>query len=202
MPEPAARESRSRTRRLAADARRARVVDAFIDLVLEGHLPPSTDQVAERAGISMATLFRYFETLDDLRRDAAARTLERFPFFDLPDIGVGPLDARVERFVALRVALWERVQLLARLQRSHALLSHEAAEMVERGRLAMADQLREHFDPELRGLPAAQRENVVATIASLTSVESWEQLRLTHGRSPAQTRRAWSDAIGRMLRTA
>ena len=54
-------------------------LDAFIDLVLEGNLPPNPQQVAERAEISMATFFRYFENLNSLRYDAAARMLEHFP---------------------------------------------------------------------------------------------------------------------------
>ena len=47
-----------------ADAPNAEFIsalDAFIDLVLEGNLPPTPQQVAKRAGISMATFFRYFE---------------------------------------------------------------------------------------------------------------------------------------------
>ena len=183
----------------ASSERRARAIDAFIDLVLEGHLPPTSDQVARRAGISMATLFRYFEKLDDLRRDAAARTLERFPLFQIPEIGLGPRDDRIERFAAVRVAPWEEIHLLARLQRSTTLKDPGAAAMVDFGRRAMADQVREHFSPELRGLTAAKREDAVATIASLTSVESWEQFRNGSGRSPIQTRRAWCRAIDRIL---
>lgn len=199
MPASVASETRSPARRSAPSERRARAIDAFIDLVLEGNLPPSTEQVADRTGISMATLFRYFESLDELRRDAAARTLERFPLLQVPDIGIGPLEARVERFAAMRVELWEQVHLLARLQRSHVLQDAGAAEMVEFGRRVMADQVRQHFDSELRELTPAQRESAVATIASLTSVESWEQFRSSYGRSPVQTRRAWAHAIGRIL---
>ena len=39
----------------------------------------------------------------------------------------------------------------------------------------------------------------LATIAALTSVETWEQFRRSHGRTAAQTRRAWIDAIDRIL---
>ena len=71
----------------AATRRRVRALDAFIDLVLEGKLPPTAEQVAERAGISMATFFRYFETLNTLRYDAAARMLEGFPLLHVPKDG-------------------------------------------------------------------------------------------------------------------
>ena len=201
MSPPVVSAARSTARPTASTERRARAIDAFIDLVFEGHLPPTSEQVAHRAGISMATLFRYFDTLDQLRRDAAARTLERFAFFEVPEIGVGPRAERIERFAAIRVELWESIQLLARLQRSTALQDSGAAEMVDFGRRAMADQIRQHFAPELCSLTAARQEDAVATIASLTSVESWEQFRHAYGRSPMQTRRAWAHAIDSVLRS-
>ena len=86
----------------AAVRRRVSALDAFIDLVLEGNLPPTTDQVAERAGISKATFFRYFESLNALRYGAGARMLERFPLLHVPDPGLGPLRERIARFVSLQ----------------------------------------------------------------------------------------------------
>jgi AcrR family transcriptional regulator len=199
MSETAIRAPDGFQRTPASTRRRVRAIDAFIDLVLEGNLPPTTQQVAERAGISMATLFRYFETLDVMRRDAALRMLERFPLLHVSDVGEGPLRERIERFAAIRVALWEKVHLLARLQRSVVLQDPDAAQMIDFVRGVMADEVREHFAPELRGLTSALRDDAVALIASLTSVESWEQFRHTYGRSPLQTRRAWAQAIDAIL---
>lgn len=183
----------------AATRRRVLALDAFIDLVLEGHFPPTVEQVAERAGISKATLFRYFESLKAMRYSAAARTLERFPLLHVADPGEGPLRERIERFVALRVELWEKVHLLAQLQRTMVLQDPDAARMVDRVRENMVDQVREHFAPELKERSAARRDDAVMLIAVTTSVESWEQFRKTHGRSPLQTRRAWTQAIESLL---
>lgn len=183
----------------AAMRRRVRALDAFIDLVLEGHLPPTAEQVAERAGISKATFFRYFESLNAMRYDAGARMLERFPLLHVAEPGLGPLRDRIERFVSLRVELWEKVHLLARLQRTMVLQDPDAARMVDRVREMMVDQVRQHFAPELRERSAAQRDDAAMLIAMITSLESWEQLRNTYGRSPLQTRRAWGRAIQAIL---
>ena len=183
------------TRPPAVNRRRLCAIDAFIDLVLEGNLPPTPKQVAKRAGISMATFFRYFETLNDMRLSAAARMVERFPLLEVEEIGQGPLRARIDRFVALRVALWEKVNLLARLQRSVVLQDPDAAQMVGDVREVMVNQIRQHFEPELLALTSARREDAVSIIAMLTSVESWEQFRQAYRRSALQTRRAWSNAI-------
>lgn len=180
--------------------RRRLALDAFIDLALEGGLPPTSEDVARRAGISLATLFRYFETLDELRREAAIRMVQRFPrLFLVRDIGVGPRDERIGRFAAIRVELWETIHPLALLLRSNAHHDPGAADLLTFARTSMADQVGRHFADELRELTPAQRDDAVATIASLTSVESWDQFRHAHGRSPAQTRRAWARAIERVL---
>lgn len=161
---------------------------------------PRSERVAERAGISMATLFRYFDTLDDLRQAASRRVTQRFPdLLVIPDMGRGPLAERIATFVALRVQLWETIHPLVRLGRSHAFHDARVAAMVDEGRRLMAGQIRQQFDPELRTLTAAQRDNAIVTIASLTSVESWEQFRRAFGRSALQTRRAWGEALERIL---
>jgi AcrR family transcriptional regulator len=184
------------TRRPGPARRRARAVDAFIDLVLEGHLPPTASQVADRAGISLATLFRFFDTLDQLRHDSAIRMMERFSsLIGVPDIGAGSRDERIRRYTKNRVELHETTNPLALLLRSTALGDPGAAELVGFARGVFADQIRLHFEAELRALPPARREDAVATIATLTSVESWEQFRHAHGRTPVQIRRAWSRAI-------
>jgi AcrR family transcriptional regulator len=183
----------------AAMRRRVRALDAFIDLVLEGNLPPTAEQVAERAGISKATFFRYFESLNAMRYDAGTRMLERFPLLHVSDPGQGPLRERIERFVSLRVQLWEKVHLLARLQRTMVLQDPDAARMVGFVRELMLDQVREHFAPELQERSATQRDDAAALIAMITSVESWEQFRNTYGRSPLQIRRAWTQAIEALL---
>lgn len=183
----------------AAMRRRTRALDAFIDLVLEGHLPPTVDQVAERAGISKATFFRYFESLNAMRCDAVARMLERFPLIHVADPGRGSLRDRIDRFVSLRVALWEKVHRLARLHRTLVLQDPEAARMVDSIREMMVEQVREHFAPELDAYSAARRDETAMLIAMITSVESWEQLRRTCGRSAPQTRRAWTRAIDALL---
>ena len=64
----------------------------------------------------------------------------------------------------------------------------------------MADQARAHFAPELKALPPAFRDDAVATIAALTSVESWDQFRQASERTPQQTKRAWTRTIDGLLR--
>ena len=180
--------------------RRARALDAFIDLVLERNAHPRPEEVAERAEVSIASLYRYFTDLDELRRDAVRRLVERYPdLFRISKIGGGGRQDRIISFTASRLALHETLHPLELLARATSRTDASARRHVDDVRSVMADQIRRHFDAELRTLTPTRIEDTVATIAALTSVETWEQFRRSHGRTAAQTRRAWIDAIDRIL---
>ncbi len=196
-------EPNERRRRPPPSERRLRALDAFIDLVLETGVHPRPENVAERADVSIASLYRYFTDLDELRHDAVARLIERFPdLFLIAEIGIGDRPKRIASFTASRLALHEALHPLELLARAMGRDDPSARTHVDTVRTAMADQVRRHFDTELRTLTPARRHDAVAAIAALTSVESWEQFRCSHGRSPAQVRRAWSTAVDRLLPVA
>ena len=187
------------TRRPSPSERRLRVIDSFLDVLLEGGVP-TADEVAERADVSMATLFRYFTTLDEIRHDAIARVLDRFPhLFTLPDSAASDREQRIRSFVAARLDLHEALHALQLLQRASAVRDPGAAEMVHNGRLGMAEQTRRYFEPELRDLTPARRESLLATLDLVTSVESWQTFRVSFDQPIARTRRAWFDAVDRLL---
>ncbi len=184
-------------RRLRRQRGRQAVIDAMIDLVLEGHTPPSVDQVAERAGVSQASVFRYFVTLDELRHEAIGRYFERFDdLIAIPDIGVGSLSDRVERYVASRDSLYERTAPMARLTRRQSVEVSQFAETLDRLRSIYTSQTTRHFAPELDRFAPEMREQRVAVVAALTSFEGWEQLAMLgpEGRCVA-LRRAIADLL-------
>lgn len=179
------------------------MVDAFIDVVLERGSPPTPEEVADRAGVSRATFFRYFSTLVELRNEAATRVVERFPeLFTIPLVGIGGLDDRIRRFVDSQVQLHETLHPLELLMRSHAAHDAETADFVDAVRRLHADQARQHFEADLHPHGPARRDDMVAAIAVLTSVESWQQFRLSLGRSRVQTSRAWRSALAGLFADA
>jgi len=191
----------------AMDGRRARrergrvaVSEAMIDLVFEGNIPPTAEAIAERAGVSIASLFRYFETLDDLRRETVEIYLDRLGhLFDIDDIGEGTLDVRIQNLVRSRATLYETTEPMARLLRMRANEVPEVGEVLQRVRATRADQIRHHFDHELQLLSRARRDDLVAIVVSLTSFESWDQMCYTHRRTHQQVRRAWTTALNQIL---
>lgn len=187
-------------RRARRERGRVAVTEAMIDLVLEGHVPPTADQIAARAGVSVASLFRYFETLDELRRVTTHQYFERFAHaFEIEQIGDGSLDERVDRFAASRISLYETVEPMARLARWKAREVNEVDETLRLVRATFVDQIRLHFAPELLAFSSAGVEDTVMVIATLTSFESWEQARHDHDRTAKQVRRAWAAAVRKVM---
>lgn len=183
-------------RRLRRERGRAAVIDATIELVFEGHLPPSAEAIAERAGVSVASLFRYFETLDDLRRTTSEAFLERTAHLhEIPDLGEGPLGNRIDGFVAARLALYETNGQMARMLRRQAHEEPTAGQTLEIARGARTDEVRRHFAPELEQLGDDERDDLLGVVVMLTSFESWELARHSLGRSTDEVARMWRTAI-------
>lgn len=88
-------------------ATRERIVRAVAELVADGHpAAVSVPAVAQRAGVSVATVYRYFPSKEELL-DASAMVLG-------DDGSVPRLDAYPTSFDALRRALPEQFEALAR----------------------------------------------------------------------------------------
>jgi AcrR family transcriptional regulator len=186
-------------RRARRERGRVAVSDAMVDLVFDGFAPPTAEQVAARAGVSVASLFRYFETLDDLRQHTMARFFERYDhLLDIPGIGHGPRADRIGRFVDVRLTYHETTAPMARLARTRADVDFARA-TIARVRATTADQIRNHFADELRQLTKAAGDDLVAVINTLTSFEAWDQMRHDADRSRNQTRRAWTGALAALL---
>ncbi len=186
-------------RRARRDRNRSAVIDGMFDLLDEGR-QPSTEEIAERAGVSVSSVFRYFDGLDDLQRQTIDTHFERFgPLFDVPALGSGDLDARISRLVDARLALHSTVAPVARLARARAIEQPLIAETLAQTRRTLAAQLRTHFALELEGRTGATVTGVVDAIDVLTSFESWDLLTTTHGRAERLIRRMWTSSIRTLL---
>lgn len=189
------------------DGRRARrergriaVVDAAFELLQAGRIPPPVDEVAERAGVSVATVFRYFDGLADLQLQALARFRERFePLLTIPRLGEGDRRSRIDRFVTARLSLYRDAGTIMELGRLRSLETASLAAAGAEVRTLLRDQTAHHFATELDSVTPARRDDVVTVVCTLTSVESWWSLRRDHHRTDRQIRRAWRDALDALL---
>ena len=170
------------------DRNRDLVLDAVLELFADNQFAPNAADVAARSGVSLRSVYRYYEDFDELVRAAIARHAERVaPLIEMPDPGKGPLDERITRFVAHRTRLYEASAPMARATLVRAPANRLVREQVELVRQRLSQQTHTMFAPELSALPAAQRRAIGAAADTLTQFESAENLRVRLGYSSAQT---------------
>ena len=171
----------------------------MFDLIVEGHLPPAVDQVARRAGVSTATIFRYFGTLDDLQQETVARFVERFDhLLEIDRPGEGSATSLVRRFVDSRITLFSTVGPVMHLAWVRSLDQPRIAAAVRENRRRLRDATEEHFASAL-GPRSTRRNGLVDAIDGMCSIESWVSLTRIHDRSPDEIRRAWTTGVSRLV---
>ena len=184
------------------DRNRDAVLDAVIELFTEGQVELVAADVAERSGVSLRSVYRYFDDLEALARAAIARQTERFaPLAALADDVDGTLDERIERIIDVRLRLYEAVGATRRAAVQRAASNPILAEQLERTRVLLDRQVAALFAPELDALDPADRATVTPAVQLLLSFESYDQLRRTRRLSGAETRRVLRAALTRLLTT-
>ena len=187
-----------------ARARRTReaIVDAVLGLLDAGDLRPSVEDIAARAGVSPRSIFQHFGDRETLLRAVGMRQTERVSQIveHLPD--TGPFDERLEAFVEQRARVLEFITPVRRsalLNEPFSEGSHAGLQAFRAFKRAEAERV---FAPELDGLPAAEREEVVRALGAVTDWNTWEALRAHQGLSVADARAVMRRTIGALLRAS
>jgi AcrR family transcriptional regulator len=163
------------------DGRRARrhrsrdlAVDALLDLLGEGVTRPTAQQVAERSGVSLRSIFRIFDDVDTLHTEAAARQLDRARhlFVELKD--TGGTRERIDAVVELHDRLYRSVAPVRRAAIRAAPESPALRDQLTMARAWLRTEIERVFRKEL-----ADRDDGGATLAGVElalSFEAWDQL--------------------------
>lgn len=181
----------ARTRRL--------VVEAFLDLLCEGELHPTAQQVAASSGVSMRSIFRLFEDVDALHAAAIAAQLDRVTHLILPPRSAGPLSQRIRALVNRRAELFEAIAPVRRFAVRLAPTSPPIRADQERANNYLRAQVAELFDAELGDLPAARRCDVLDALDVLTSFEVWDRMRVSQQLTATEVRRIVARAVASLL---
>lgn len=179
---------------------RVAVVDAAFALILDGKVPPSPADIAERAGVSVSSVFRNFNGLDDVQHQAVERFQERFAhlLLDHPD-PTAPLPDRVGHFVRARIELYTVAGPVIRLARQRSLDHAPLADSVALQRSRLADQTLACFRSELATSTPARGSNLVALVDAMASPEAFDVMSGAHARTPRQISRTWNSGITTLL---
>ncbi|GAB3451380.1 TetR/AcrR family transcriptional regulator [Actinophytocola sediminis] len=161
---PTERPAKTDGRTLRAERSRAAIIDAHLALMLEGDLQPTASRVAERAGVSLRTLWGHFKDLEALFAAAGQKTLRvQYAGFEPvpPDL---PLAERIDRFCRQRVRMLEVIAGASRAAQIRLPFSAQ----LRRNRARHNDRLRAELTDLFAEETAADPELVTALLSATT----------------------------------
>ena len=198
---PASRKARAEAVAPVLDGRvrrsersREAIVQALLDIVGEGTLQPTAQQVAERAGVGLRTVFRQFSDMEGLFAAMDARLqAEALPLL-VEGQPLGRIAERAHTLVRRRASFFERIAPYKRsanlqLWRSVFLRSQHAALV----RALRGDLLR--WLPELETAAA----DLVEAFDLATCFEAWDRLRSEQGLGRSRARAATQRTVDALV---
>lgn len=177
-------------RRARSEDSRRKIVAATIELVAEGLPSPTAEAVAARANVSLRTVFRHFEEMDNLYQEIAASVFERvrpyveapLPRGDWPTLLDGIIERRGEFFEQIRAF---KAAIDVHRHRSPAVLEqHQRIAVISRQLLD-------------RTVPDAIRSDrqTMELLTLLLSIESWQRLVEQQGMAAAEAKTVLRHAV-------
>jgi AcrR family transcriptional regulator len=200
-----ARAYRARQTHGRSEATRERITAAVRELLAEGTFHTSTvEQVADRAGVSRATLYQHFRSRLDLV-DAICETFDANPaLLELRQIVELPnADAALDKTIANSILFWSTEDPILRQLYGVAAIDPAAQDLVDRQRADRRNEL-ERLTRNLQRLgrlrTAITTRHALNLLLVLTSYETFRELREA-GLSERQATRLMQETARQLLVT-
>lgn len=178
---------------------RTAIADATLSLLEEGVLQPTAPQVAERAGVSLRSVFQHFADMEGLYSSVAARQIERVMASVTRIPRDGPLHVRIAAFVAERARLHEAVTPVRRAALLVEPFSETIAARLGETRRRGRREVERVFGLELATLSVSDRREITEALTVVSSWSAWEALRVHQGLSVPAASRVMARALTALL---
>lgn len=163
---------------LRGERTRASIVEALIGLLDEGQSRPTAKQIAQRAGVSVRSIFQHFDDLEGLYADLVAVQAARVqPLVDALD-QEGTLPERIAAIARQRAELFEAIAPMRHAVGTRARQSPAVAGRIRTLSDELYGQVRRQFAEELEG---PDGDALALAADALCSFETWDRLRNHHG---------------------
>lgn len=177
---------------------RSSIIEAMIDLIVEGHAEPTSRQVAHRAGVSVRLVFHHFGDVRQLFTRAAAHQASR----SLSLIGIlpphGPVETRIVLICRQRRQLFEANAPWLRASYARSPASTALTESLAGHRTLLRRQLDVTLGPEI-GARGPQAPVVLDALGVAAGWNSWSALRFDAGHSAASAEQIMVFSVSRLL---
>jgi len=167
---------------------REAIATALLELLEEGVSQPRAQHIAERAEVSVRTVFQHFDDMEGLYSEIAQRQTERITPFLVALDESGTTHERARTLIEMRDNMFALVAPVRNGIRNSEVARH--SNLIERGmsdlRSAMNKQVRQGFAKEIH--QHNEPTEVLARIEAVTSYELWDHFQRGQKASRASTR--------------
>ena len=178
-----------------------RAVDALLDLIESGNEAPTSQQIAERSGISVRTVFRLTEDIESLHAAGVLRQMERTAHLYVTLPTSGSLASRLRALLKNRVTVFEAIAPVRRVGDRLAATSDLITEGLQLHHMLLRTQVAEVFEGELKRMTRSRRPTALDAIDVAAGWETWDQLRRIKGLSVTEAARVVELLITGALRS-
>jgi AcrR family transcriptional regulator len=179
---------------LRGELTRRRVVDALLALIDERSHRPSAREIAERAGVSLRSMYVHFEDREALFLAVAAEHARRIGELIDPIPPSAAFEERLAEWTRQHALIYEASAALRHAATIEAAGSPAIEASSANGRAFLRAWLEEVFAPELDALDPGERAWRSALAESVSSGQLWDRLRES-GLDPERARLACIDAL-------
>jgi AcrR family transcriptional regulator len=186
-------------RRQRSERTRQLIIEAYLELLRDRPRIPTSNEIAERAGYSVRSVFERFPDLLSLRIAATDHA------FALGSAQAMIRDADADRATRIRSQVETRAQTCENwlpLWRALNANQGESADLKMRIALvreAIWTRLEIMYKRELSSLEEGPRKHMLIALEAITDFESWGRMREDNGLNVEQACTVWIKAIDRLL---
>lgn len=181
-------------RRQRGQDNRVRIVAAMMEIVREGQIAPSAEQVAARADVGLRTVFRHFQDMDSLYREmSVAIEAQLRAIMARPLRGANGLDRFVE-LVGRRALAFETIGPYRRAADAFRHRSRFLGADADRLAIEMRANLEQALPREIVG-----DRSRIEVLDLLMSFEAWSRLRREQGLSLEAAQSIVEAAVRRVI---
>ena len=149
-------------RSLRRERNREAVIDAFIEMIMAGDNEPSVDDIADKAGVSYRSVYRYFEDRSDMMAAAADRAMQWIRPLLVRASGPynvnDPLDHRIDSVVDARAEVYAQISDVLRTALLRSNQEPYIASEFYQARELLREQINMRFSRELDDFDPRERE--------------------------------------------
>lgn len=169
-------------RRVRGERNKDAVVRALLSLYDGGEIEPSAARIAEVAGVSERSVFRYFDDKDDLAATAMSVQMDRVQHLYEALDSSGDFDTRLAAILAHRISLFDAVRGVMRASEVIEHRSDVVRAAMDHRRSFLRKQAAAQFEPEI-SRHEHDRADVVRAIEVALSLETVQYLDRRHPRT-------------------